>query len=84
MISTRKPQKLLSIGITNFFLPIQDMFGENAVIKDKGDLLELSVNGKLVEVNLAERDVICKEDETLRDMVYTALNKLHQVLAPTH
>lgn len=60
------------------------MFGENALVKDKGELLEMEVNGKTVEINLADREVTCQDDETLRDMVYTAINKLNQVLAPTH
>lgn len=61
------------------------MFGENAVLTtDKGDSLELIVNGKIVEIDLHGREVTCKEDETLRDMVFTAVNKLNQVLAPNH
>lgn len=60
------------------------MFGENAVLTtDKGESLELTVNGKIVEINLQAREVTCTEDETLRDMVFTAVNKLNQVLAPT-
>lgn len=60
------------------------MFGENAVLTtDQGESLEMTVNGKLVEIDLQSRDVVCKGDETLRDMVFTAVNKLNQVLAPT-
>lgn len=60
------------------------MFGENAVLTtDQGVTLELNVNGKIVEINLQSREVVCLEDETLRDMVFTAVNKLNQVLAPT-
>lgn len=60
------------------------MFGENAVMNvDRGDLLELTVNGKTVEINLTDREVTCTEDEALRDTVFTAINKLNQVLAPT-
>lgn len=60
------------------------MFGENAVLtKNQAESLELTVNGKSVEINLQSREVVCMEDETLRDMVFTAVNKLNQVLAPT-
>lgn len=60
---------------------LQDMFGDAAVPDTtKGDLFNMIVNGKIVEINLESLDVSCAEDEILRDMVYTAINKLNQVL----
>lgn len=62
------------------------MFGDNAVPKDrltKGDMLKVTVNGKVVEIDLANLQVTCEEDEMLRDTVFTAVNKLQQVLTQT-
>lgn len=60
---------------------LQDMFGDNAVPKAfKGDLLTITVNGTEVDIDMLKLEVTCVEDETLRDMVFTAINKLNQVL----
>lgn len=62
------------------------MFGDNAIPKAdrlmKGDrLLKVTVNDKVVEIDLANLQVKCDEDEMLRDTVFTAVNKLQQVLS---
>lgn len=63
---------------------LQDMFGENAVPKlFKGDLLKVTVNDKIVEIDLSKMDVKCEEDEVLRDTIFTAITKLNQVLVQT-
>ena len=49
----------------------------------KGDNLQLTVHEKVVDIDLTTLDVVCVEDEKLRDMIYTAVNKLHQVLVQT-
>lgn len=68
-------------NIFNLNFHPQDMFGEDAIPKTfKGDLLQMTVNGKTVDIDLASLEVTCLEDEILRDMVYTAINKLNQVL----
>lgn len=57
------------------------MFGDAAVPKTfKDDLLKINVNGKTVEINLSNFEVLCADDEILRDTVFTAVNKLNQVL----
>lgn len=57
------------------------MFGDNAVPKThKGEVLNVTVNGKVVQIDLTKLEVTCDEDEVLRDMVFTAVNKLNQVL----
>lgn len=57
------------------------MFGDAAVPRHvQDDQLKITVNGKEVEIDLKGLDVSCVEDEILRDMVYTAVNKLNQVL----
>lgn len=56
------------------------MFGDSAVPKSlKGDELKITVNGKEVDVDLMKLEVT-SDDEILRDMIFTAINKLNQVL----
>ncbi|KAL7031466.1 hypothetical protein ACKWTF_007020 [Chironomus riparius] len=63
---------------------LQEMFGENAVPKlFKGDQLKVSVNKKIIDIDLSTLEVSCPEDENLRDTVFTAVNKLNQVLVQT-
>jgi cleavage and polyadenylation specificity factor subunit 3 len=63
---------------------LQEMFGENAVPKlFKGNVFSVTVNKKIVEIDLNTLNVDCAEDEMLRDTVYTAINKLNQVLVQT-
>ncbi|KAG5683095.1 hypothetical protein PVAND_012398 [Polypedilum vanderplanki] len=63
---------------------LQEMFGENAVPKMfKGNSLKVTVNKKIVEIDLSTLEVTCAEDEILRDTIYTAINKLNQVLVQT-
>lgn len=63
---------------------LQEMFGENAVPKlFKGDQLKVTVNDKVVEIDLSSMDVKCEEDEMLRDTVFTVITKLNQVLVQT-
>lgn len=63
---------------------LQEMFGDDSVSKmAKGDNLKVTVNGKIAEIDLENLEVSCKEDEILRDMIFTAINKLNQVLIQT-
>lgn len=63
---------------------LQEMFGENAVPKlFKGDQLKVTVNKKVVDIDLSTLEVSCVDDENLRDTVFTAVNKLNQVLVQT-
>lgn len=63
---------------------LQEMFGENAVPKlFKGDQLKVTVNKKILDINLSTLEVSCPEDENLRDTVFTVVNKLNQVLVQT-
>lgn len=60
---------------------LQDMFGESAIPKTiKDNIINLIVNEKTVKIDLNSMDVTCDEDEVLRDMVNTAVNKLNQVV----
>lgn len=63
---------------------LQEMFGDNSVPKlFKGDEFSVSVNDKNVDINLETLEVTCTVDEILRDTIFTAVNKLHQVLVQT-
>lgn len=55
------------------------MFGDSAIPMVKEDLLKVTVNGKEVEVDMVNFEVT-SDDEMLRDMIFTAINKLNQVL----
>lgn len=59
---------------------LADMFGDSVLPKTfKDDILKFTVNDKEVTVDMLKLDVT-SEDEVLRDMVFTAINKLNQVL----
>ncbi|XP_068152069.1 cleavage and polyadenylation specificity factor 73 [Drosophila tropicalis] len=60
---------------------LQDTFGDNCVPKlFKGDVLPVTVSGKQAEINLESLTVQCTEDDVLRQMLNTTVQKLHQTL----
>ncbi|KAH8268062.1 hypothetical protein KR018_010780 [Drosophila ironensis] len=64
---------------------LQDTFGEACVPKlFKGDLLPVTVSGKRAEINLETLAVQCAEDDVLRQMLNTTVQKLHQTLVSAH
>ncbi|KAI9584234.1 cleavage and polyadenylation specificity factor 73 [Glossina fuscipes] len=63
---------------------LQDTFGESSVPKMfKGNVLPVTVAGKRVEVNLETLAVTTNDDELLRQIVNTAVQKLYQALVPS-
>ncbi|XP_060645949.1 cleavage and polyadenylation specificity factor 73 [Drosophila sulfurigaster albostrigata] len=64
---------------------LQDTFGDSCVPKMfKGDLLPVNVSGKHAEINLETLIVNCAEDEVLRQMLNTTVQKLHQTLVSAY
>ncbi|XP_034114529.2 cleavage and polyadenylation specificity factor 73 [Drosophila albomicans] len=64
---------------------LQDTFGDSCVPKMfKGDLLPVNVSGKHAEINLESLIVNCAEDEVLRQMLNTTVQKLHQTLVSAY
>ncbi|XP_034489218.1 cleavage and polyadenylation specificity factor 73 [Drosophila innubila] len=64
---------------------LQDTFGDTCVPKIfKGDLLPVTVSGKHAEINLETLTVNCTEDEVLRQMLNTTVQKLHQTLVSAY
>ncbi|EDW59335.1 cleavage and polyadenylation specificity factor 73 [Drosophila novamexicana] len=64
---------------------LQDTFGDSCVPKMfKGDLLPVIVSGKHAEINLDTLTVQCAEDEVLRQMLNTTVQKLHQTLVSAY
>lgn len=62
---------------------LQEMFGEDSVPKIfKGEKLYVTVDGKKANIDLMNLEVVCEEDETLQQMVQTAVARLHDSLAP--
>lgn len=62
---------------------LQDMFGEDSVPKIfKGEKLYVTVNDRRADIDLANLEVKCPNDETFQQIVQTAVSKLYQSLAP--
>ncbi|XP_015903768.1 cleavage and polyadenylation specificity factor 73 [Parasteatoda tepidariorum] len=62
---------------------LAEMFGEESVSKIvRSDKLSVIVNDKCAVVNVRTLEVKCEEDETLQQMVSTAVTKLHNCLLP--
>ncbi|XP_030767402.1 cleavage and polyadenylation specificity factor 73 [Sitophilus oryzae] len=62
---------------------LQDMFGEDSVPKIfKGEKLYVTVNEKRADIDLANLEVKCPNDEAFQQIVQTAVAKLYQSLAP--
>jgi len=62
---------------------LQDMFGEESVPKlFQGDRIYVTVDRKKANIDLSNFQVTCEEDETFRQIVQTAVSKLHQTLVP--
>jgi cleavage and polyadenylation specificity factor subunit 3 len=60
-----------------------EMFGSSCVDQIiRGDRLKLCVDAKNVVVDLSSLEVQCDEDETLQQMVATAVTKLHRAVTP--
>lgn len=62
---------------------LAEMFGEDSVSKIvRGEKLTVTVEGKSAVINIRNLEVKCEEDETLQQMVSTAVLKLHNCLIP--
>uniref|UniRef100_T1JIA8 Cleavage and polyadenylation specificity factor subunit 3 n=1 Tax=Strigamia maritima TaxID=126957 RepID=T1JIA8_STRMM len=62
---------------------LMDMFGDDAVSKViRGDEMSVVVDGKKAIIDLESLEVFCDDDESLQQMIHTAVNKLHQSLLP--
>nr|XP_023406181.1 cleavage and polyadenylation specificity factor subunit 3 isoform X2 [Loxodonta africana] len=67
---------------------LQDIFGEDCVSVKDGSILSVTVDGKTANINLDTRTVECEEgsedDESLREMVELAAQRLYEALTPVH
>lgn len=62
---------------------LQEMFGEDSVPKIfKGERLYVTNDEKKAHIDLTTLQVTCEEDDVFRQIVQTAVSKLHQSLAP--
>lgn len=64
-------------------LMLHDMFGDDCVNFKDGKTLSVTVDGVTALVDPETRSVTCSEDETLREMVEVAVQRLHDALSPT-
>uniref|UniRef100_A0A2K5IZK5 Cleavage and polyadenylation specificity factor subunit 3 n=1 Tax=Colobus angolensis palliatus TaxID=336983 RepID=A0A2K5IZK5_COLAP len=65
-----------------------DIFGEDCVSVKDDSILSVTVDGKTANLNLETRTVECEEgsedDESLREMVELAAQRLYEALTPVH
>lgn len=62
---------------------LSEMFGSDCVEPMiRGERLLMNVDSKAISIDLRSLDVCCNEDETLQQMVSTAVTKLHQAVTP--
>ncbi|KAJ7398800.1 Cleavage and polyadenylation specificity factor subunit 3 [Pitangus sulphuratus] len=65
---------------------LQDMFGEDCVSSKDGSVLCITVDGKTANISLETRTVDCEpgseDDESLREMVELAAQRLYDALSP--
>nr|XP_032633349.1 cleavage and polyadenylation specificity factor subunit 3-like [Chelonoidis abingdonii] len=67
---------------------LQDMFGEDCVTAKDGSILSVTVDGKTANISLDTRIAECEpgneDDESLREMVELAAQRLYDALSPVH
>uniref|UniRef100_A0A8C4Y1H1 Cleavage and polyadenylation specificity factor subunit 3 n=1 Tax=Gopherus evgoodei TaxID=1825980 RepID=A0A8C4Y1H1_9SAUR len=67
---------------------LQDMFGEDCVTAKDGPVLSVTVDGKTANISLDTRTAECEpgneDDESLREMVELAAQRLYDALSPVH
>ncbi|XP_020034300.2 cleavage and polyadenylation specificity factor subunit 3 isoform X1 [Castor canadensis] len=89
-VAVQKVSKQLELHVYSKRLEImlQDIFGEDCVSVKDGCLLSVTVDGKTANVNLDTRTVECEEgsedDESLREMVELAAQRLYEALTPVY
>uniref|UniRef100_A0A3Q0T6Z3 Cleavage and polyadenylation specific factor 3 n=1 Tax=Amphilophus citrinellus TaxID=61819 RepID=A0A3Q0T6Z3_AMPCI len=71
---------------TRLEVMLQDMFGEECVHFSDGKIISVTVDGKTVHICLKTRSVCyedeCTEDDSLREMVELAVQRLYDALNP--
>uniref|UniRef100_A0A8C5XBB9 Cleavage and polyadenylation specific factor 3 n=1 Tax=Microcebus murinus TaxID=30608 RepID=A0A8C5XBB9_MICMU len=88
--AVQKVSKKLEMHVYSKRLEImlQDIFGEDCVSVKDGSVLSVTVDGKTANLNLETRTVECEEgsedDESLREMVELAAQRLYEALTPVH
>eukprot|EP00071_Canis_lupus_P026582 XP_022260139.1 cleavage and polyadenylation specificity factor subunit 3 isoform X2 [Canis lupus familiaris] len=88
--AVQKVSKKLEMHVYSKRLEImlQDIFGEDCVSVKDGSVLSVTVDGKTANINLETRTVECEEgsedDESLREMVELAAQRLYEALTPVH
>lgn len=67
---------------------LQDMFGEDCVSSKEGSILCVTVDGKTANLSLETRTADCEpgseDDESLREMVELAAQRLYDALSPVY
>uniref|UniRef100_A0A2K6D8J5 Cleavage and polyadenylation specific factor 3 n=1 Tax=Macaca nemestrina TaxID=9545 RepID=A0A2K6D8J5_MACNE len=88
--AVQKVSKKLEMHVYSKRLEImlQDIFGEDCISVKDDSILSVTVDGKTANLNLETRTVECEEgsedDESLREMVELAAQRLYEALTPVH
>ncbi|XP_074660015.1 cleavage and polyadenylation specificity factor subunit 3-like [Tubulanus polymorphus] len=62
---------------------LNEMFGKDCIGKlIKGDKMTVTVDKKIATINIDSLEVKCDEDDTLQQMIQTAVQKLHTAITP--
>jgi len=62
---------------------LQEMFGRDCVPKAfKGDTIAVVVDGKTAKVDFTNLEVTCPDDESLQQVIQSAVTRLHNTLTP--
>uniref|UniRef100_A0A8C9F490 Cleavage and polyadenylation specificity factor subunit 3 n=1 Tax=Pavo cristatus TaxID=9049 RepID=A0A8C9F490_PAVCR len=88
--SNPKIQKGMKVSSDNRFVGLcfRDMFGEDCVSSKEGSILCVTVDGKTANLSLETRTADCEpgseDDESLREMVELAAQRLYDALSPVY
>uniref|UniRef100_A0AAX7TAR4 Cleavage and polyadenylation specific factor 3 n=1 Tax=Astatotilapia calliptera TaxID=8154 RepID=A0AAX7TAR4_ASTCA len=86
VMETQSSTMDMDVFHTRLEVMLQDMFGEECVNFSDGKIISVTVDGKTVHICLKTRSVCyedeCTEDDSLREMVELAVQRLYDALNP--
>ncbi|XP_027855711.1 cleavage and polyadenylation specificity factor subunit 3 [Xiphophorus couchianus] len=86
VMETQSTTMDMDVFQTRLEVMLQDMFGEDCVDFSDGKVISVMVDGQTVHISLETRAVYCEddvsEDDSLREMVELAVQRLYDALNP--
>ncbi|XP_017158525.1 cleavage and polyadenylation specificity factor subunit 3 isoform X1 [Poecilia reticulata] len=87
VMETQSTTMDMDVFQTRLEVMLQDMFGDDCVDFSDGKVISVTVDGQTVHISLETRSVYCEddvsEDDSLREMVELAVQRLYDALNPT-